>query len=130
MADLNGVSPVVGVIDDDKAIRDSLEALLTARGLGVKTFESALAFLSDREGRDCQCLLIDMQMPGMTGLALLLALRERGIEAPAIVITAAGDQVMADQVARAGAVGLLRKPVEEDELFAWIDRALAPAKPD
>jgi two-component system response regulator FixJ len=130
MATSKRVSPVVCVIDDDEAVRDSLHALLTTRGLGVKTFESAKSFLSDREGPNCHCLLIDMQMPGMTGLGLLLALRERGNQAPTIVITAAGDQVLADQVARAGAMGLLRKPVGEDELFAWIDRALAAVEPD
>jgi two-component system response regulator FixJ len=73
-------------------------------------------------------LLIDMHMPEMTGLALLVALRERGSKAPAIVITGGGDRLLAEQVERAGAMGLLRKPVGEDELFHWVDRALAGAQ--
>lgn len=115
------------MVDDDEAVRDSMYALLLSRGLDVKTFESANSFLTAGIGGDCNCLLIDMHMPGMTGLALLLALRERGNHVPAIVITGGGDQALAEQVARAGAMGLLRKPVSEDDLFTWVERALASA---
>lgn len=119
--------PIICIVDDDEAVRDSLHMLLITRGHEVRTFESAKSFLSDNEGCDCHCLLVDMHMPEMTGLALLLALRERGSLMPAIVVTGGGDQSLADQVERAGAIGLLRKPVGEDELFAWVDRALGQA---
>jgi len=123
-------SPVICIVDDDEAVRDSMHALLVTRGLGVKTFESAKSFLIDGDEHDCHCLLIDMHMPEMTGLALLTVLRERGNRAPAIVITAGGDSALAEQVERAGAMGLLHKPVGEDELFAWVDRALAAMTAD
>jgi len=120
--------PVVCVVDDDEAVRDSMYVLLITHGLGVRTFESAKSFLNDTAPHDCDCLLVDMHMPEMTGLALLTALRERGNMAPAIVVTGGGDQALADQVKRVGAIGLLRKPVGEVELFSWVDRALAAAR--
>jgi len=117
--------PTVCVVDDDEAVRDSMYVLLVTRGLGVRTFASARSFLNDFGQHDCDCILIDMHMPEMTGLALLSTLRERGNMAPAIVVTGGGDQALAEQVERAGAMGLLRKPVGENELFEWVDRALA-----
>lgn len=101
-----------------------MHVLLMTRGFGVRTFASARAFLAEHAVPDCQCLLIDMHMPEMTGLALLQTLRMRGIKAPAIIITGGGDAALASQVQRAGAVGLLRKPVAEIELFTWVDQAL------
>lgn len=117
--------PVICIVDDDEAVRDSLHALLITRGLDVYTYESAKSFLADYSDRGCHCLLLDMHMPEMTGLALLIALQERGERIPAIVITGGGDQLLAEQVERAGALGLLRKPVGEDELFVWVDRAIS-----
>lgn len=123
-------TPVVCIIDDDEAVRDSLHVLLLTRGLGVRTFESARSFLAEAESLTCHCMLIDMHMPEMTGLALLLTLRAQGNQAPAIVVTGGGDQALADQVERAGALGLLRKPVSENELFTWVDRALDVSRRD
>jgi two-component system response regulator FixJ len=120
--------PRICVVDDDEAVRDSLEVLLSTRGLDVMTFESAQCFLDGAEGLACDCLLLDMHMPEMTGLALLVALRERGNRAPAIVITGGADPALAANLQRAGALGLLSKPVGEDELFAWVDRALAGSR--
>ncbi len=128
MPTLPSDAPIICIVDDDEAVRDSLYVLLATRGLEVKTFESARSFLTYGEQYDCHCLLIDMHMPEMTGLALLLALRERGNLAPAIMITGGGDQTLAEQVERAGALGLLRKPVGEDELFEWVERAVTAAK--
>ncbi len=121
-------APIICIVDDDEAVRDSLHVLLMTRGLKVRTFGSAKSFLSDGEQYNCHCLLIDMHMPEMTGLALLLALREQGNLAPAIMITGGGDQALAEQVERAGALGVLRKPVGEDELFEWVERAVTAAK--
>lgn len=120
--------PIVCVVDDDEAVRDSLYVLLLTRGLGVRTYASAAEFLADQRAPDCHCLLLDMHMPEMTGLALLQALRQKGNMAPAIVVTGGGDQALAEQVERAGALGLLKKPVTEIELFDWIDRAIAVAR--
>src|SRR5579863_8134807 len=95
------------IVDDDEAVRDSLHILLVTRGFAVQTYESAKSFLTDADYRDCRCMLVDMNMPEMTGLALLLELRERGDHLPAIMITAAGDPTLAEQAERAGALGLL-----------------------
>lgn len=116
--------PIVCVIDDDEAVRDSMQVLLVTRGMGVRTFASAKCFLAELGDVQCHCLLIDMHMPEMTGLALLVALRERGNHAPVIIVTGGGDEALSEQVQRAGAIGLLRKPVGVDELFGWIDRAI------
>lgn len=121
--------PTICIIDDDEAVRDSMYMLLVTRGFGVRTFASAKSFLAEGAGPDCHCLLIDMHMPEMTGLVLLQTLRDRGVDAPAVVITGGGGHALAEQVERAGALGLLRKPVGEDELFAWIERAVASGKP-
>ncbi len=107
-----------------------MHVLLVTRGLGVRTFASAASFLAEPGINDYHCLLIDMHMPEMTGLVLLQTLRERGNSAPAIIVTGGGDQALAEQVERAGALGLLRKPVGETELFAWIDHAITGGKSD
>ncbi len=102
--------------------------LLMMRGFSVRTYESAQSFLDDARRRDCQCLLLDMHMPGMTGLSLLTRLRAQGDHAPTVMVTAAGDAALAEQAAREGALGLLKKPVNEEELVAWVNRAIAEAK--
>jgi len=119
--------PTVCVVDDDEAVRDSLYLLLEMRGFAVRTFDSAKAFLAEDQCIDCGCLLVDMHMPEMTGLALLDRLRTSGDLPPAIMISGAGDKNLAEQAQRAGALGLLKKPVSEDELFDYLDRALGDA---
>ncbi len=99
-----------------------MHVLLVTRGLGVRTFASAASFLAEPGINDYHCLLIDMHMPEMTGLVLLQTLRERGNSAPAIIVTGGGDQALAEQVERAGALGLLRKPVGETETLR-LDRS-------
>ncbi len=112
------------IVDDDEAVRDSLHLLLKARGFAVRTYESAKSFLADAARRDYQCLLVDMHMPEMTGLALIQTLREQDRLAPAIMVTAGTDPTLTEQVVRAGALGLLKKPVNEDELVDWVGRAV------
>jgi len=117
-------SRLICVVDDDEAVRDSLGILLTARGLSVRTFDSARKFLDDGAANSCACLLLDMHMPEMTGLALLLELRQSGKHVSAIMITAGSDASLGEKAEEAGALAVLRKPVPEDELFCWIERTL------
>jgi FixJ family two-component response regulator len=117
-------SRLICVVDDDEAVRDSLGILLTARGLSVRTFDSARKFLDDGAANSCACLLLDMHMPEMTGLALLLELRQSGKPVSAIMITAGSDASLGEKAEEAGALAVLRKPVPEDELFCWIERTL------
>jgi two-component system response regulator FixJ len=120
----NSSPQLVCVVDDDEAVRDSLGMLLMARGLSVRTFESARQFLEDGAANSCACLLLDMHMPEMSGLALLLALRQSGKTISSIVITGGPDASLGRTAEDAGALAVLRKPVPEDELFSWIERAL------
>lgn len=113
------------MVDDDEAVRDSLGFLLSAQDLNVRTFKSADAFLANGDPASCHCLLLDMHMPGMTGLALLVELRRRGMNMPAIMITAGANSSLSKTAEEAGAFAVLRKPVPEAELIAWIDRAFA-----
>jgi FixJ family two-component response regulator len=117
-------SRLICVVDDDEAVRDSLGILLSARGHRVRTFGSARTFLADGAANSCACLLLDMHMPEMTGLGLLLALRQSGKPVSAIVITGRPDASLGEKAEEAGALAVLRKPVPEDELFNWIARAL------
>ena len=120
----NTAQKLVCVVDDDEAVRDLLGILLMARGHSVRTFESARQFLDDGAANACACLLLDMHMPEMTGLALLFELRNAGKAVSAIMITGGPDAALASKAEEAGALAVLRKPVPEDELFAWIERAL------
>jgi two-component system response regulator FixJ len=123
----NSSPQLICVVDDDEAVRDSLGILLMARGLSVRMFESAREFLDDGAANSCACLLLDMHMPEMSGLALLLELRQSGLEISAIMITGGPDASLGKKAEEAGALAVLRKPVPEDELFSWIERALGCA---
>jgi two-component system response regulator FixJ len=120
----NSSPQLICVVDDDEAVRDSLGVLLMARGLRVRTFESAREFLDDGAANACACLLLDMHMPEMSGLALLLELRRSGSTVSSIMITGGPDSSLGQKAEEAGALAVLRKPVPEDELFSWIERAL------
>jgi two-component system, LuxR family, response regulator FixJ len=121
----NSSSRTICVVDDDEAVRDSLGILLEARGMRVRTFESAREFLDTGAANCCDCLLLDMHMPEMTGLSLLMELQRTGANVSSIMITGGRDDSLVKSAEDAGALAVLRKPVPEDELFNWIDRVLA-----
>ena len=120
----NSISPLICVVDDDEAVRDSLGILLMGRGHSVRTFESAREFLDGGAANICACLLLDMHMPEMTGLALLHELRRLGSTVSSIMITGGHDASLGLKAEEAGALAVLRKPVPEDELLIWIERAV------
>jgi two-component system, LuxR family, response regulator FixJ len=114
----------VFVVDDDEAVRDSLRWLISSVNLEVETFASAQDFLSAFDPQRQGCLLLDMRMPGMSGLALLTKLRELGSKIPTIILTGHGDVPMAVRALKTGAIDFLEKPYNDQALLDCIHNAL------
>ncbi len=112
------------VVDDDVDVRDSLGLLLRLRGHRVELFDSSEAFLREVGPETAGCLVTDIRMPGMSGLALQQTLASRSIDIPVIVLTAHGDVDSARTALRAHAVDFLTKPFKEADLNAAIELAL------
>jgi two-component system response regulator FixJ len=115
---------VVHIVDDDDAVRQSLAFLLSSAGLPVRLYESASAFLAGLSAPQSGCLITDIRMPGMTGIELLKALREKSLSMPAIVITGHGDVPLAVEAMKAGAVDFIEKPFDEEAILNAVKRAL------
>lgn len=112
-------------MDDDAAARDSLALLLSLKGYRTLAFARAEDFLATFREEWRGCLLVDVRMPGMDGLALQRELKLRNVALPVIVMTAHGDVATARHALRAGAVDYLEKPLDDHVLVAAIDEALA-----
>lgn len=108
--------PIVHVVDDDEAVRESLEALLLVSGYNVVTYGSAEDFLDQAGGRH-GWLLLDVNMPGMSGLELLERLSREGTGMPVVVLTASRDEPVRERARALGASGFLTKPVTEEALL-------------
>jgi two-component system response regulator FixJ len=115
----------VHIVDDDDAVRDSLEALLQSKKFTAKSYASAEAFLAACTTAPTGCAIVDVRMPGMDGIALLGQLRQRGHALPVIVVTGHGDIPLAVQAMRAGAVDFVEKPYSNETIMEAIGRALA-----
>jgi FixJ family two-component response regulator len=113
----------VYVIDDDQSVRRAIGRLLNVAGYAVVLLESVAAFLALGTVEDAACLLVDVRMPGMTGLDLQDALNASGRRLPIVFMTGQGDADMAARVMAAGAFAFLAKPVDGDELCDVIHRA-------
>jgi len=117
--------PTVFVVDDDEAIRDSLSMLLESVGLPHKLFSTAMDFLDELDSRWTGCLVLDIRMPGMSGLELQTELLRREVILPVIFITGHGDIGMAVKAMRLGALDFITKPYHEQDLLDRIHEALA-----
>ncbi|HEY8332961.1 MAG TPA: response regulator FixJ [Tardiphaga sp.] len=118
-------SSLVYVIDDDPAMRDSLDFLLGAAGFAVRLFENAEAFLGALPGLGAGCVLTDVRMPGTDGIELLRLLNAAGPNRlPVIVMTGHGDIPLAVEAMKLGALDFLEKPFEDERLVAVIETAL------
>lgn len=114
----------VYVVDDDEAVRDSLQWLLSPRGLNVETFDSAESFLERCDGKRSGCIVLDVRMPDMSGLELHERLNARGSRLPIIFITGHGDVPMAVGALKKGAVDFIEKPFNDRELLGLVENAL------
>jgi len=115
----------VALVDDDAAVRDSLQLFLTRRQCKVTCFETAEQFLKARDGYESfDCIVTDVRMPGVSGLELVNYLIDRGWIRPIIVITGHGDVDMAVSAVKAGAVDFIEKPFDETRLLASIRDAV------
>ena len=112
----------VYVVDDDEAVRDSLQWLLEGKDYRVRCFDSAESFLSRYDPREVACLIIDIRMGGMTGLELQDRLIERHSPLPIVFITGHGDVPMAVNTMKKGALDFIQKPFKEEELLGLVDR--------
>jgi FixJ family two-component response regulator len=119
-------SPLISVVDDDQSVRESLARLIRSVGFGVQVFGSAEEFLSASHGRQADCLILDIRMPGMSGLELQHELAAAESDLPVIFITAHGsDEDVRARALAAGAVDYLLKPLREEEVLKAIDTALS-----
>jgi FixJ family two-component response regulator len=116
--------PLISIVDDDDALRSSLENLIRSVGLRTHGFSSAEAFLSSNQVQETHCLVLDVRMPGMSGPELQRRMAVANSPIPIIFITAHEDDAQRTQALEAGAVAFLHKPFYEEELLNAIDAAL------
>lgn len=117
--------PLVYLVDDDEAIRDSLGLLLRSVGLDCEIYASALEFLGAYDPNRHACLVADIRMPGLSGLELQQRLNEQRAEVPVIFITGHGDVPMAVNAMKSGASDFIQKPFRDQDLIDRIQKALA-----
>lgn len=117
--------PMVHVIDDDEAARQSLAFLLDCADLSTRTYESATAFLDAVPTMDHGCIITDVRMPDMNGLELVARLKLLGVADPVIVITGHADVPLAIQAMKAGVADFLEKPFADDAILRAVRAALA-----
>lgn len=115
----------VYLVDDDEAIRRSAGFMLKTSGYGVKTYTSGVEFLKEGKDIDPGCVLLDVRMPGIDGLEVQQALRERGSTLPVVVMTGHGDVTVAVHAMKAGAVDFIEKPFEKAVLLSAIEEGFA-----
>ena len=115
---------LIRTVDDDPAMREALEFMLTAEGWRVKTYENGRAFLTDDAPSTPGCAILDVRMPGMSGLELQQEMNVRGYALPIIFLTGNGDIDMAVSAMRDGTVDFVQKPVRQERLLKAIARAV------
>ena len=118
----------VYVVDDDEAVRDSLQWLLEGKDYRVRCFESAESFLARYDTREVACLIVDIRMDGMSGLELQDRLIENKSPLPIVFITGHGDVPMAVDTMKKGALDFIQKPFDEAKLDSLVERMLDKAR--
>ena len=117
-------SPIVFIIDDDSSVRKSLARLIRSAGFRTETFATAEQFLAREYYDGIGCIILDVQLPGLTGMDLQQSLKAANYSLPIVFVTGHGDIPMSVQAMKQGAVDFLTKPFEDAELLAAISRAI------
>lgn len=120
---------MITVVDDDPSVRKALSRLIRSAGLCEATYESAEAFLAANVLTECDCLVLDVNLPGKNGLELQAELVASGRSCPIVFITAHADERTRDQAIENGAVDFLRKPLDGERLLKTIQATLGTEKP-
>jgi FixJ family two-component response regulator len=116
--------PTIFVVDDDASMREALKNLLRSVGLEVQTFSSAQEFLSSERSKAAGCLVLDVRLPGLSGLDLQRELAQANVQIPIVFITAHGDIQMSVRAIKAGAVEFLTKPFRDQDLLDAVRQAI------
>jgi FixJ family two-component response regulator len=117
-------NPVIAVVDDDPSVRRGLERLIRSVGWKAETFASAQEFLARVGGEGPSCVVLDLQLPGLTGLELQKQMAEVGLDIPIVFLTGHGDIPASVKAMKAGAMEFLTKPVDEEALVTAIQEAI------
>jgi two-component system, LuxR family, response regulator FixJ len=121
---------VIAIVDDDQPFREALASVLKASGFGVITYGSAEEFLGSFGSRATSCLVLDVRLPGMSGIELQRHMIEAGKSVPIIFVTGHGDDSLRDLLMKTGAEGFLTKPVRSDMLLAKIGAVISKTAED
>ena len=115
---------IIAIVDDDASVREGLQSLIRSAGWRVETFVSAQEFLGRRGAEAPSCLILDLQLPGLSGLDLQKRMAEVGLEIPIVFLTGHGNIPASVQAMKAGAVEFLTKPLDEEKLLQAIQEAI------
>ena len=115
---------VIAIVDDDESFREALERFLGTFALRVRSFASGEEFLESCESRFVACLLLDVAMPGMSGLEVTQQLRARGLRIPTVFVTAHADDEVRQHLMAAGAIAILPKPVDQQMLLRLVQQVV------
>lgn len=121
---------IIAIVDDDEPLREALGSVMKAAGFATHTFATAEEFLESTTQRETACLILDVRLPGMSGIELQQRLADADCRVPIIFVTAHGDASLRDLVMKSGAAGFLNKPVRSDALLREIHAALAKNRTD
>jgi FixJ family two-component response regulator len=121
---------IIAIVDDDEPLREALGSVMKAAGFATNTFATAEEFLESTTQRETACLILDVRLPGMSGIELQQRLADADSTVPIIFVTAHGDASLRDLVMKSGAAGFLNKPVRSDALLREIQAALAKNRTD
>lgn len=126
MQDAPDVNPLIHIVDDDDAVRSALRMLVMSFGWKARAFGSGQAFLDALPQAKPDCILLDLDMPGMNGAEVQESLQAQGIDIPVIIITGQKNSLLASRALAAGACGMLGKPFQDEELKLLIERSIHP----